>query len=296
MTAMERRAYGNTGLEISVLGFGAGRIGESDLTDREAEAVLNQVLDLGVNLIDTARSYGASEARIGRVLAHRRREIVLSTKGGYGVAGVRDWTGKAVRLGIERALQVFSTDVIDVFHLHSCPLEVLRRDDVLEALAGAVADGKVRVAAYSGENVALRWAATSGRFAGLQSSINLFDQGALDEVVPAAAARGIGVLAKRALANAVWRYASRPSEPDTATYWDRMHAIDPVTDGLEWDELAVRFAAFAPGVAGVLVGSTDAGHVARNAALVARGPLPADVVRRIRDAYRAVGHGWPGVV
>src|SRR5579872_6093374 len=98
---MITRDFGRTGLRVSALGFGAGQIGGDDLSDAEAERLLLGALDLGVTLIDTARSYGRSEERIGRLLAHRRRDFALSTKGGYGVDGVADWTYDAVARGID---------------------------------------------------------------------------------------------------------------------------------------------------------------------------------------------------
>ena len=89
---MERRVFGSTGLLVPVVGLGAGQIGERDVSDADAAAVLNGALDLGVTLIDTAHSYGASEERIGRHLEGRRDEFVLSTKGGAGVEGHADWS------------------------------------------------------------------------------------------------------------------------------------------------------------------------------------------------------------
>ena len=80
--APARRPFGDTGLTVPVLGFGAGGIGDPALSERDAETLLNSVLDLGVGLIDTARSYGLSEERIGRHLARRRGDFVLSTKVG----------------------------------------------------------------------------------------------------------------------------------------------------------------------------------------------------------------------
>ena len=59
----------------------------------------------GVNLIDTARGYGLSEERIGRHLAHRRQDFLLSTKVGYGVEGLPDWTYDCIVGGVERALR-----------------------------------------------------------------------------------------------------------------------------------------------------------------------------------------------
>src|SRR5665213_1560843 len=102
---MIMRAFGKTGLRVSALGFGAGHIGGDALGDRDCEALLGAALDGGITLIDVARSYGCAEERIGRLLAHRRDEYVLSTKGGYGIDGVRDWTASAITRGIAESLQ-----------------------------------------------------------------------------------------------------------------------------------------------------------------------------------------------
>ena len=135
---MMRRPLGRTGVEVSPLGFGAGPVGNPALSEAEAEALLHGVLDAGINLLDTAPSYGSSEERIGRVLAGRRGDCVLSTKCGYGVPGVEDWTGPCITQGIERALARLRTDVLDIVHLHSCPVEVLERPGVVDALQRAV--------------------------------------------------------------------------------------------------------------------------------------------------------------
>src|SRR5262245_33594021 len=94
-----RRPLGSSGLSVSILGLGGGHIG-GDMEEAEVEALLHEGLDRGVNLVDTAPSYGRSEERIGRLLHHRRDEVVLSTKGGYGVPGVQDWTAQALTQGI----------------------------------------------------------------------------------------------------------------------------------------------------------------------------------------------------
>ena len=85
---MQRRPFGRTGLDVPALGFGAMQVGDPRLPEAAAARLLNHALDLGLALVDTARSYGVSEERIGRHLAHRRDEFVLSTKVGYGVDGI----------------------------------------------------------------------------------------------------------------------------------------------------------------------------------------------------------------
>ena len=281
---------------MSILGLGAGALGAATLDDREAERLLGEALDLGVTLIDTARSYGLSEERIGRFLGPRRREVVLATKGGYGVSGVPDWTGEAVRRGIDEALVRLRTDCIDVFHLHSCPPDVVSRDDITAPLTRAREAGKIKVAGYSGENEALGWAVQSGVFGGVECSVNVCDQASLQGAVREASARGIGVLAKRALANVAWRFAERPRGDYAEVYWERLQAMKLNPAPLAWTELAARFSAFAPGVSAILVGTSRPEHLREVARGIERGPLPDDVLAKVHAAFAAHGAGWGGEI
>jgi aryl-alcohol dehydrogenase-like predicted oxidoreductase len=291
-----RGRLGGTELEVSRLGLGCGGLGESRLTDDDAERLVHAAVDLGITFFDAARSYGAAEERLGRALGPRRARVVLSTKGGYGASGCEDWTGACVTRGIDEALGRLRTDRIDVFHLHSCPPHVLQRGDLHEALARARQAGKIGVAAYSGDNEALAWAVGCESFGSVQCSVNLFDQHALRESVPRAASRSLGVVAKRPLGNAPWRFVERPAAADVAAAWDRMRAMALDPSPLPWEELALRFTAFAPGVACAVVGTTRIEHLAAAARAMADGPLPVDLADRVRGAFDAVGARWPGLV
>ena len=293
---MERAPFGATGLTVSRLGLGCGGLGEARVSDGDAERLVLGAVDLGVTFFDAARSYGRAEERRGRILASRRDEVVLSTKGGYGVEGVEDWTPAVITRGIDEACVRLRTDRIDVFHLHSCPVDVLRRGDLLDALGRARDAGKIRVAAYSGDNEALAWAVGSSAFGAVQSSVNVFDQHALRDSVPRAAARGMGVVAKRSLGNAPWRFPDRPAGHDAEVTWGRMHALALAPVPLAWDEMALRFAAFAPGVSCAVVGTTSLGHLRDAAAHVAKGALTEDVTAGIAARYAAVGAEWAGRV
>jgi aryl-alcohol dehydrogenase-like predicted oxidoreductase len=278
------------------VGLGAGRIGGPETSEADVDRLVGGALDAGVTLIDTARSYGLSEERLGRALAGRRERVVLSTKVGYGVPGVPDWTARSVTDGVDAALLRLRTDRLEVAHLHSCELAVLERNGVAEALRSAVQAGKVRVSAYSGEGDALLWAVRSGLFGAVQCSVSVVDQAALDGAVAQAAARGIGVLGKRALGNAPWRFDARPPEPDVAEAWDRFRALRPDAGGLAWPALFTRFAAFAPGVSAVLVGTASLAHLRDAAGAVEQGPLDPGRLATLRGAFAGVGRGWSGRV
>ena len=295
MSQIPVRPFGRTGLSVSALGLGAGEIGATTLDELEIEALLRTAIDCGVTLIDTARSYGLSEERIGRFLAPVRDAAVLSTKVGYGVDGVADWTGECVRRGIDRALGLLATDRIDIVHLHSCPIDVLERGDVVTALHDAKRAGKIRCAAYSGDNEALAWAAASGQFDSLQLSWNLCDQRAA-AVIERAHQAGMGVIAKRPLANAPWRFAERPVRHEAELYWVRWQELQLDRGELPWDELAVRFAAHFPGVSSAIAGTQQIAHLCHNAALVARGALPEPVVAAVRTRFQEAGATWPAKI
>ncbi len=288
---LERRTFGDTGLEVSIVGLGAGQIGESDVTEAEAAEVLNGALDLGVTLIDTAASYGLSEERIGRHLGGRRDEFVLSTKGGPKIDGQRDWSPEGVLASIERSLRLTRSERIDIFYLHSCPLEILRRGDLQDTLDEAVAAGKIGVAGYSGDNEPLAFAVDSGRFGAIETSVNIADQWNLRNVLRRRPE--LGVIAKRPIANAPWRFLERPSGNYAELYWERLQALQLDPSDLDWTEFALRFTVYAPGVHTAIAGTAKLAHLRSNITAASNGPLPAAALEGIDRAWRDVGSDWP---
>lgn len=293
---MERRPFGATGLSVSALGFGAGLIGDARLGEAEAERLLLAAADAGINFFDSARSYGVSEERLGRALASRRDAIVLCTKVGYGVEGHPDWTGGCIARGIDDALGRMRTDRLDVALLHSCPSEVALRDDIVGALDAAKRAGKVRAVGYSGDNEDLSAAIDSGRFDAVEMSLSFVDQGAIDRQLAAARSRNLGVIAKRPLGNAPWRFDARPEAHDVGEYWARFRALAFDPGPLAWNDLALRFAAFLPGVSTSIVGTTSEANLRKNLAIVEQGPLPEATAAALRQTYRAKDPGWRGMI
>jgi aryl-alcohol dehydrogenase-like predicted oxidoreductase len=308
---VQTRPYGSSGLQVPVLGFGAMQVGDPSLGEAQVERLLHHVLDAGLTLLDTARSYGVAEERIGRVLERRRGEFVLSTKVGYGVPGIPDWTYDCVLAGVDAARARLRTDVIDIVHLHSCELATLEAGDVTRALLRCRELGKIRVAAYSGDGAALRFAsltsnASTGEvarspgedcvFQGLQASVNLCDQQSLP-LLQDARTRGVGTIAKRSLAGRPWQGAYT-GDAVHDEYRRRFEVLRPAwaLEIDDWDGFALRFAAFAPGVDCVIVGGTDVANVDRNVATVRRGPLKLDERLAVDKAWGAVGRHWEGLV
>lgn len=292
---MKTRALGTSGIEVSIVGLGAGALGDLRMSDLDADTLIGTALEHGITMIDTARSYGASEDRLGRALEGRRDRVVLVTKGGYGVEGVGDWTPEVIRLGIEGALRRLRTDRLDAFLFHSCPMNVLVRDDLLAELDRAKEAGKIRLRGYSGENEELAWAVSSGRFDVVETSVSYLDRASLAHAIPLAVSRGVGVLAKRPLGNAPWRFVSSGHDPEASDLREalRRHralAIDP--SPLSWPELAIRFSAHAPGVTSALVGTSQPSNLLAAIEAASRGPLDWPIT----DAWNLHGSHWPGVI
>lgn len=288
------RRYGNTDLFLNPLGLGAAQIGDPQLDDAVVGQLLNAAVDAGINLLDTAPSYGISEERIGRHLSARRSEVVISTKLGYGVSGIADWTGPCITAGIEQALRLLRTDHIDIAHFHSCPRQVLEQTDVIDALDAAKRAGKVRAMAYSGENDDLAWAVACGRFDGFMASLNICDQRILTHQLAAMA--GKGFIAKRAVANHPWRFAQRPVGDYCEEYWARWQAMGLDNRGLEWGEISLRFALSFPHVSAAIVGTANVQHLLQSLLWVAKGPLPADWVTELHTAFAQHDNDWTGQI
>jgi aryl-alcohol dehydrogenase-like predicted oxidoreductase len=145
---------------------------------------------------------------------------------------------------------------------------------------------------------AARYVVECGRFDVLQTSINLADQEALDLTLPAARASGLGVIAKRPIANAAWRTGRRPDSAYHHVYWDRLQRLDyealrrPVPESIA---TALRFTASLCGVHTLIVGTTQPGRWRDNAALLEAGPLPAAEMDAIRARWRQVADApWAG--
>jgi len=290
---MIKRKFGRNDIEVSAAGFGAGHIGGNELSDTDAGRLLNYALDNGVNLFDTARGYGLSEERIGTFLSYRRKEFILSTKVGYGIPGYDDWTYDIISAGIDAALKKLRTDYIDIVHLHSCSKEILMKGEVIDALDKAKYDGKIIAAAYSGENEDLHYAVHCGRFDSIQTSLNVTDQRDLADLIPKAEESGMGVIAKRPLANALWKYNERPAGNYAEEYWVRWHRMS-LTFDIKPEELFIRFSAFAPGVDSAIIGTSSVEHLGAALDAVKKGKLPDEVFNSLRTAFEENDDNWIG--
>ena len=292
---MENNTFGNTSIKVNRLGFGAGQIGDGSISDQKVDIILNNVLDSGINLIDTARGYGLSEERIGKILKHRRDEFVLSTKVGYDIPGYQNWTYDIIIAGVENALKLLQTDYLDIVHLHSCELKILQSGEVIEALEKTKVQGKVRYIGYSGENKELQFAIESDRFDCIQTSVNICDQRDIDTLLVKAKEKGIGIIGKRPLANAPWKYKEFPSGQYVEEYWSRWKKMDLKFD-MPWDEVFLRFAVYHGNVNTCIFGTANPDRLKHNIDVVNQGPLEESTVHYIKNTFKNHDDDWIGQI
>ena len=290
---MEKRKFGKTDMEFSVLGFGGAEIGNLKATQETVTQLLNSALDAGLNVIDTAAAYWESERMIGDAVGKRRNDYYLLTKCGALDGFTRsDWSKKGVIETIENSLRNLKTDHIDIVQLHSCSAEELRRGDAIEGLQRTQEKGHTRYIGYSGDNEDAEYALELDVFDALQTSVSIADQNAIDGVIKTAKEKSVGVVAKRPIANAVWRHNAKPDDSYHHEYWDRIQKLkfDFLNKSLEESiAAALRFTLSIPGVDTMIVGTTKPGRWSENARYVAEGNLSSEEFEAIRERWQEVG-------
>lgn len=297
---MEKRKFGKTDMEFSVLGFGGAEIGWSNQEAATVGELLNSALDAGLNVIDTAAAYKTSEELIGKAVSDRRKEFYLLTKCGALDAFTReDWSKKGILETIENSLRNLKTDYLDIAQLHSCSAEILRQGDCIEGLLRAQEKGYTRYIGYSGDNEHAKYALELDIFDSLQTSVSIADQSAIETNIKSAKEKNIGVIAKRPIANAVWRNSDKPSDGYHHPYWDRIQQLkfDFLNKSLEESiSIALRFTMTIPGVDTMIVGTTKPGRWSENARFVAEGNLSDEEFEAIRNHWREVAdESWVGM-
>jgi aryl-alcohol dehydrogenase-like predicted oxidoreductase len=298
---MEKRKFGKTDMEFSVLGFGGAEIGfNPKQTQEDVNDLLNSALDAGLNLIDTAAGYLKSEQMIGEAVGGRRKDFYLITKCGALDGFTRsDWSVKGILATIEQSLRDLKTDHLDIAQLHSCDSEILKRGDAIEGLQRAVEKGYTRYIGYSGDNEDAKTALEMDVFDSFQTSVSIADQTPIDGNIKLAKEKNVGVIAKRPIANAVWRHDAKPPEAYHHEYWDRIQKLKFDFLGKSLEEataIALRFTMTVDGVDTLIVGTTKPQRWQENAKYVAEGNLSSEEFEAIRNRWREIAdESWVGM-
>ena len=210
---MKYRPLGDTGLEVSEIGFGAWGIGGVEkgpaaygpTNDQESRAALRRAYELGVTFYDTADFYGDghSESLIGETLVDVRDSVIIATKAGFSDGhGTQDFSPDYIRRSLEGSLKRLRTDYVDLFQLHSPPIARLQEDDRLIRLLDSLkTQGKIRAFGVSaaGPDDALV-AITEFGFKAVQVNFSLVDQRALrNGLFDLCRERGVGIITRTPL-------------------------------------------------------------------------------------------------
>ena len=301
---MEKIRLGATQILTARLGFGAARIAKIEVpndpltnvdgaTQSEADRLVGELLDRGITFIDTAGFYGNSEEMLGHAIQTRRAECVIATKAPN--APENDgpgWSKESIAASIDTSMSRLGVDYLDLAQLHSCTRDVIRDGGAIEALIEAKAAGKTRYIGCSGDGEDAMAAIETDAFDVLQTTFNIVDQRGMENVIPAARDRGMGVIAKRPVANGVFARSSSPYGY-ADEYWKRSRDITlPPGSDLEPMEVALRFTLSFDEIDVAILGTRNLDHAIRSVAWAEKGPLDAAIVQDLQDQFAEHGGSW----
>ena len=295
---MEYRNLGSSGLRVSLVGLGCNNFGMR-LDLEQTRAVVDRAFDLGITLFDTADMYGGrggSETQLGKILGHRRKDIVLASK--FGMAMSDDGTKigasrRYIMSAVEDSLRRLKTDWIDLYQLHQ-PDPLTPLDETMQALDDLVTQGKIRYIGCSNlpswQVVESQWISKSmglNRFVSCQDEYNILNRNAEAELIPAMQKYGCGLLPYFPLASGLLTGKYKRTEmpegarlTDMPTFANRIYLTDENFDivdnlnkfakktGHSILELAFGWMASRPTTASIIAGATKPEQIEANVAAV----------------------------
>jgi aryl-alcohol dehydrogenase-like predicted oxidoreductase len=304
MPELPKRLLGRTGLDVTTLGYGAmelrGAPRGRDVSDAQAERILNAVLDAGINFIDTSIDYGVAEERIGKYISHRRDEFFLASKCGC-LAGdlvnnpppAREgqrfphvFTAQNVRQGVEQSLARMKTDYLDLVQFHASPsMAEMNEHGGLDELKKLQSEGKVRFLGVSGTIPNLKEQVDSGVFDAFQIPYSAM-QREHETLIEDASRTGAGIIIRGGAAKG----GPGKEQGEFWETWQRV-GIDDLLGGMDRMEFILRFTYSHPDLDTTIVGTINPDHLQDNIDALLRGPLPADVYEEAKRRLAEAGQG-----
>jgi 1-deoxyxylulose-5-phosphate synthase len=296
---MRYRKLGRTGFKVSEISLGTAEIGmpygiagngkaPSVPNERDAAALLNRALDLGVNFIDTARAYGESEAIIGRAVRHRRQEFILASKvlSPHGqdlpAVSVRENTAASVT----ESLRLLKTDHIDLLMIHCRAAEVLPNETVFETLQRLKESGSIlRIGASVYGEEAAAAAIEHGGYDCLQIAYSVLDRRPESQVLSLAQEKGVGLVARSVLLKGALtsRHHYLPAAlANLETSIQRMAAL-AARERMTLPELAYRYVVNRNPPETALVGTASVDELVQTIEYARSGTLSEDLIAEIRS-------------
>ncbi|TWU25023.1 General stress protein 69 [Novipirellula galeiformis] len=292
------RKLGRTGIEVTQLGYGSMGIrgpktwGVRDVSEQDAESILHQVLDSGINFIDTAPDYGLSEERIGRYLGARRSEYFLASKCGCVYTQHDDhlqiehhWNKEVIERNLEKSLARLQTGHLDLLQFHGGDAETLQREGLIEQLVRFQTQGMIRFLGVSTKLPEMLKLMKLGVFDTFQLPYSALAPEHHD-VISEAANNGAGIILRGGIAHGgPDAEIKRPALDDI---WERAKLDEVLPASMTRAELILRYTLSHPHCHTAIVGTCNARHLAENIAAAKQGVLPAEllqtIAQRVRDA------------
>jgi aryl-alcohol dehydrogenase-like predicted oxidoreductase len=284
---MQTRAFGNTGLSVTRLGFGAMEIrgeriwGGRPVADEQAGTILSAVLDSGVTFVDTANDYGKSERYIGEFVADRRNEYFLATKCGCRMIPAgdhdetpHDWDRDHLLENIDDSLAKMRTDRVDLLQLHNPAVAVAEENKVVDTLKEIQAARKTRFIGISSTSPHLATYIDWGVFDAFQIPYSALER-QHENLITKAHEAGAGTIIRGGVARG--EPGQGLGSEDRWAIWERAKLDELLGKGENRTQWQLRFTLSHPGVDTVIAGTLNPEHLADNIRAAGAGPLPADV-------------------
>lgn len=297
MPDLPKRQLGRTGLQITALGYGSMELRSGprgrDISEDQADHILNAVLDAGVNYIDTSIDYGLSEERIGKYISHRRAEYYLASKCGCLVGAERTapdqrfahiFTPENIVAGVNQSLQRMKTDYLDLVQFHASPSRAdLEEHGGLQTLLDLQREGKVRFIGMSGTIPNLNEQIEMGVFDVFQIPYSAL-QREHEDLIRQAAAAGAGIVIRGGIARGA-------ASKEQGEAWDRWQQteLDDLLGDMTRSEFVLRFTFALPELSTTIVGTANPDHLQDNVNALLKGPLPADIYEEAKRRLTAAG-------
>ena len=302
METIPTRTLGRTGLQVTTLGFGAlelrgmvAGVGRP-LSADQPPAILNAVLDAGINYIDVAVDYGEAEEHIGKHISHRRSEFYLATKCGcpldnsgfrpdertrFGVPMPRfhDYRRGSIINACHQSLRRMNTDYLDIVQFHFSPArDVLEQKDAVGTLQDLQRQGKIRYLGCSSILPNVHDHIAMDVFDVLQVPYSILQPEHAD-AISAAASAGIGIVIRGGVARG--EPGAGSGSADVWERWERA-GLDNLLDGMTATEFLLRATISNPDAHTTIVGTLNPTHLRENVAAVLKGPLPTGVLEEAK--------------
>jgi aryl-alcohol dehydrogenase-like predicted oxidoreductase len=304
MPELPKRTLGRTGMDVTTLGYGAmelrGAPRGRDVSDEQAQRILNAVLDSGINFIDTSIDYGVAEERIGKFISHRRSEYFLASKCGC-LAGdlvnnpppAREnqrfphvFTAENVTQGVEQSLARMKTDYLDLVQFHASPsVHEMQEHGGLQALQDLQKAGKVRFIGVSGTIPNLKEQIDTGVFDAFQIPYSAM-QREHEVLIEEASKAGAGIIIRGGAAKG----GPGKEEGEFWETWQRV-GIDDLLDGMTRMEFILRFTYSHPDLDTTIVGTINPDHLQDNIDALLKGPLPREIYEEAKKRLAEAGQG-----